>query len=234
MVPALPRSRRANLGRLLFAHLGGPGTDEGSFEIMKSALDSWEALASQLDYWAERDRQYWRERKEKDYAAWLDRHFFLPSQQNFKPKDGTPRTVEIETRIEVKREMQKMRKSWRDHVGGCYLTREDFPEPEILHWIEAREEETHPPNKEPAIKWVLYCSEHQKGLVMNKVNSEFMANLTGKDNPEDWVGTVVEAFNDKTVRAPDGTYGGIRLRKPTRQEKESAKEEEKEVEEIPY
>ena len=36
------------------------------------------------------------------------------------------------------------KKSWRDHVGGRYLTREDFPQPEILHWTEAREEETNP------------------------------------------------------------------------------------------
>ena len=64
------------------------------------------------------------------------------------------------------------------------------------------------------MKWVLYCEEHAKGLVLNETNSRFMADLTGEECPEDWVGTTVEAFNDKTVRAPDGTYGGIRLRLP--------------------
>lgn len=113
----------------------------------------------------------------------------------------------------------KKTKSWRDHVGGCYLTREDFPEPRILEVVEAREEETHPPNKEPTIKWVLYFGDLTKGLVLNKTNSEFMANLTGKDNPEDWVGTVVEVFNNKTVRAPDGTYGGVRFGEVTEEGK---------------
>lgn len=122
------------------------------------------------------------------------------------PQDKTKPKPNQERKTNMKK------KSWRDHVGGRYLTREDFPQPEILRWIAAKEEETYPPDKEPVVKWVLYCKEHAKGMVCNETNSLFMFNLTGEENPEDWVGWAVEAFNDKTVRAPDGSYGGIRLR----------------------
>jgi hypothetical protein len=37
--------------------------------------DTWEAIEAQLDHWAEMDREYWRQRKEKEYAAWLERTY---------------------------------------------------------------------------------------------------------------------------------------------------------------
>jgi hypothetical protein len=37
--------------------------------------DTWEAIEAQLDHWAEMDREYWRQRKEKEYAVWLERTY---------------------------------------------------------------------------------------------------------------------------------------------------------------
>ncbi len=37
--------------------------------------DSWEAISAQLDYWADMDREYWRQRKEKEYTSWLERNY---------------------------------------------------------------------------------------------------------------------------------------------------------------
>jgi hypothetical protein len=37
--------------------------------------DTWEAIEAQLDHWAEMDREYWRQRKEKEYATWLERTY---------------------------------------------------------------------------------------------------------------------------------------------------------------
>jgi hypothetical protein len=109
---------------------------------------------------------------------------------------------------------KKKRKSFRDHTGGCYYRREDFNQPDVMTIKEAREEEVKPPNKEAEIKWVLYFEDRSKGIPVNQTNGEFMERLTGSENPEDWVGVTIEAFNDLSVRAPDGSKGGIRFREP--------------------
>jgi hypothetical protein len=108
----------------------------------------------------------------------------------------------------------KRKTSWRAHVGGKYLTKEDFPEPQELLVEAAREEETQPLGKEPEIKWVLYFEGLTKGLPMNLTNSQFMEKLTGSEFPEDWVGATVEAFNDESVMMGAERVGGVRLREP--------------------
>jgi hypothetical protein len=37
--------------------------------------DTWEAIAAQLDHWADMDKQYWQQRREKEYAAWINRKY---------------------------------------------------------------------------------------------------------------------------------------------------------------
>jgi hypothetical protein len=37
--------------------------------------DTWEAIEAQLNFWAEMDREYWRQRKEKEYITWLERTY---------------------------------------------------------------------------------------------------------------------------------------------------------------
>jgi hypothetical protein len=41
----------------------------------QSLPDTWESIEAQLDHWAEMDREYWRQRKEKEYAVWLERTY---------------------------------------------------------------------------------------------------------------------------------------------------------------
>jgi hypothetical protein len=44
-------------------------------EMIREATDTWEAIEAQLDHWAEMDREYWRQRKEKEYTVWLERTY---------------------------------------------------------------------------------------------------------------------------------------------------------------
>jgi hypothetical protein len=41
--------------------------------------DTWEAIAAQLDHWADMDAFYWTQRKEKAYADWMERTYGLPT-----------------------------------------------------------------------------------------------------------------------------------------------------------
>jgi hypothetical protein len=133
------------------------------------------------------------------------------------------------------------KRSWRAHIGGAYLTHEDFPEPEILTIREAREEEVTPPGGKPEIKWVLYFEEIEKGLVLNKTNSKWLEKFTGTEYPVDWIGVRLEAYNDPSVVFND-TAGGIRLRKaptpmphrPVRIDEPSSIETEPAEIEVPY
>lgn len=53
----------------------GVAPNEGGRQGAQALPDTWEAIAAQLDYWADMDRDYWRQRREKSYAAWFDRTY---------------------------------------------------------------------------------------------------------------------------------------------------------------
>jgi hypothetical protein len=48
-----------------------------------------------------------------------------------------------------------------------------------------------------------------------RVNRRAMAEITGREDPEDAVGHTIELYNDPTQRNPQtGEYGALRIRKP--------------------
>lgn len=111
--------------------------------------------------------------------------------------------------------MSKPKNNWRAYRHSDYLKKEDFLEEEILTVEEAREEEVAAPGQEPEFKLVLYFQEKEKGLVCNPTNCETMEELTGESDPNKWVGTRVEVYNDKKVKFAGVQIGGLRIRKPS-------------------
>jgi len=109
-------------------------------------------------------------------------------------------------------------KSYRAYSDSKYLNTEDFPQPRILTIVEVREERVTAPGKEPKPKVVLYFDEVDKGLVLNRTNGDKLFEMTGHEDPEQWVGQCVKAYNDKGVVCGD-KRGGIRLR-PVKHAKE--------------
>jgi hypothetical protein len=105
-------------------------------------------------------------------------------------------------------------KSYKTYGDSTYLRKEDFPKPEIFTIVEAREEKVTPPGGKPKVKPVLYFDETDKGLVLNQANGDVLFEMTGQDDPEKWVGTRVEVFNDQQVTYAGKRIGGVRLRKP--------------------
>lgn len=100
--------------------------------------------------------------------------------------------------------------SWRDVYGGNFLKAADLKKPKGVT-ISSIEEEVLRKGEKP--KLVASLEELDERWVLNTTNCELLEEITGTDDEEDWEGTVVELFNDKTVRGPNGEKGGIRCRK---------------------
>jgi hypothetical protein len=103
-------------------------------------------------------------------------------------------------------------KSYKAYSDSAYLKKEDFPTPEILTIAEVREEEVTAPGAKSKRKLILYFNEVEKGLVLNQANGDILFEETGRDDPEQWVGQRVEAYNDPHVVYAGKKVGGIRLR----------------------
>jgi hypothetical protein len=103
-------------------------------------------------------------------------------------------------------------KSYRTYSDSTYLKKEDFPEPEVVTIVEAREEQVTAPGKKPKDKIVLYFRELEKGLVTNMTHGDELKAMTGSDDPEDWVDETVELYHDPSVVYAGKRVGGIRLR----------------------
>lgn len=61
----------------LNAGLVQPNNDaEGNLPATAQTFpDTWEDISAQLDHWADMDRWYWQQRREKEYAAWMERTY---------------------------------------------------------------------------------------------------------------------------------------------------------------
>jgi hypothetical protein len=69
-------------------------------------------------------------------------------------------------------------------------------------------------------KYVVTFREFEKQLILNKTNCEVLAAMVGSEDPNDWVGVVIELYKD-TTRVRNGEMRDcVRLRKaPARQVK---------------
>lgn len=61
---------------------------------------------------------------------------------------------------------------------------------------------------------VIGFKETEQRLGLNATNWDSIAEISGKDDDEQWVGTVIEVYFDKNVSFGGKKIGGIRIRKP--------------------
>jgi hypothetical protein len=101
-----------------------------------------------------------------------------------------------------------MPNSWRNTYSN-YLKAADLPQEgkrvRIVSIQEQNLREKEPPKLVAELKGL-------KPWVLNVTNCELLEEITGSENPDDWVDETVELFNDRTVRGPNGEKGGIRVR----------------------
>lgn len=65
---------------------------------------------------------------------------------------------------------------------------------------------------EPDYKYVLYFDEHEKGMVLNKTNGQIIANITGSEDSQGWVGKRVVIYHNPNIQFAGKLVGGIRVR----------------------
>jgi hypothetical protein len=119
-----------------------------------------------------------------------------------------------------------------------YLTRADVDPPLPLTIKEVIEEQLDTP-KGPEPKQVCYFNQHEKGLVLNCVNSQTIARITGSRCFDDWPGGQIVLYDDPSITFGKQLVGGIRVRAPRKRPpaKAAAKQPEPEPEfddEIPF
>ena len=105
-------------------------------------------------------------------------------------------------------------KSYRAYSDGQYLKKEDVNPPQVWTITDVKEQTVTSPGKEPKDKVVLFFDETKKGLVLNMANGDTLFDMTGNDDPEEWIGQRVELYVDDNVKYAGKRVGGVRVRKP--------------------
>jgi hypothetical protein len=105
-------------------------------------------------------------------------------------------------------------RSYRAYSDGNYLKKDDVAPPQVWTITDVKEQSVTSPGKEPKDKLVLFFDGTQKGLVLNMANGDALYDMTGQEDPEEWIGQRVELFVDDNVAYAGKRVGGVRLRKP--------------------
>jgi hypothetical protein len=105
-------------------------------------------------------------------------------------------------------------KSYKAYSDGQFLKKEDVSPPQVWTITDVREQTVTAPGKEPKDKLVLFFDGTKKGLVLNISNGDVLYDMTGQEDPEEWIGQRVELYVDDNVAYAGKRVGGVRLRKP--------------------
>ena len=105
-------------------------------------------------------------------------------------------------------------KSYRAYNDGAFLNKADVNPPVVWTITDVAERNVTAPGKEPKEKLVLFFDGTKKGLVLNMANGDALYDMTGHEDPEEWIGQRVELYVDENVAYAGKRIGGVRLRKP--------------------
>jgi len=109
-----------------------------------------------------------------------------------------------------------------DEFFGNFLKTEDIKK-EIQAIIQTIKPEKIGKGENQQEKIIAYFTGIEKGLVLNKVNSEAIAEITGSREIEEWTGAEVILYVDPNVMFGGKRVGGIRIKKT----EETTEKEEK-------
>lgn len=104
-----------------------------------------------------------------------------------------------------------------DEFFGAYLKTEDIKE-EMSVTVKEVKVETMGREDKAESKPVVYFDELDKGLALNKVNSEALAELAGSREIEEWAGSKCILYVDRNVMFGGKRVGGIRVKFPSLKE----------------
>jgi hypothetical protein len=104
-----------------------------------------------------------------------------------------------------------MKSSYRDYSDRLYLQKEDFPQPRNLTVSDVWDAEVGKPGEKPKLRVIIKFKELEKALCSNPTNNGVLGELSGSENPKDWIGLRVRGWNDPDVYYQGKKTGGIRL-----------------------
>lgn len=108
-------------------------------------------------------------------------------------------------------------------MAGKYIKKEDC-EPPVLATIERFEQENVARDDQPEdMKWVMYFSDNEKGLVMNSTNLQLAAIAFGTQETDEWIGRQLVLYHDPNVSFGGKLVGGVRVRAPKKKPKPAGK-----------
>jgi hypothetical protein len=108
-------------------------------------------------------------------------------------------------------------------IPSKYLKQDDC-EPPILCTIRDIKRENLAKEGDPAEhKYVMYFSEYEKGMALNKTNIEACAEIIGSGDTDDWLGKSIVLYKDANVTHLGKRTGGIRIRAARNQGKQLPK-----------
>lgn len=98
-----------------------------------------------------------------------------------------------------------------------FLTKEDCGKGILVTIKECYQANVAKEGAPPENKWCLEFNEQEKPMVLNSTNGQLIAQITGSENSEDWVGHKIVLYNDPSVSFAGQLKGGIRVRAPRNQ-----------------
>jgi len=108
--------------------------------------------------------------------------------------------------------------SYKEYLESKFLKKEDVMGQQghgVLVTVTAiQEQDVAMTGESEQIKLCAYFNELGKGLVLNSTNMQALAELTGSEEIEDWIGHQVVLYADQTIMFRGKRVGGIRLRAP--------------------
>ena len=99
-----------------------------------------------------------------------------------------------------------------DFFPSRFLKADDFPAPRLLTISKATAETIKNDDGETS-KAVLWFEESEKGMVLNKTNSNLIPVITGARTAGEAKGKQVVVYDDPTVSYGGRAVGGLRLKK---------------------
>jgi hypothetical protein len=68
-------------------------------------------------------------------------------------------------------------------------------------------------DEEPDMKWMIRFKEFSKPMVLNTTNIQLIAQATGSDDTDDWIGKEVILYDDPNVSFGGKLVGGLRVKR---------------------
>lgn len=95
-----------------------------------------------------------------------------------------------------------------------YLKKEDVGPGTLLTIAKVFEENIAKEGAAPEMKWAIEFSECDKPLILNSTNGQLIAQITGSEDSDGWIGRKVVLYTDPSITFGGKLVGGIRVRAP--------------------